>query len=181
MLKIRLQRTGRRNNPSFRIVLTDRRNGPQSGKFLEVLGSYNPRVKNPEIKGERILHLMSNGAQLSDTMHNLLINAGVIKGKKINVLPKKSPIIKEEEESKTSADVAENKIADGVDADENKKENTDTKDDNEKTNTNTDNKEESQEKETKDSEHLIGEKQEKTNGNDIKQEPTSDTKEDKVE
>jgi len=49
MLKIRLQRFGRKHDPTFRVVLTDSRSGPKSGKFLEVLGSYNPRQKKDAI------------------------------------------------------------------------------------------------------------------------------------
>lgn len=90
MLIIRLQRVGRIHEPVFRLVLTDSRNAAKSGKFLEVLGSYDPRVNKPQLDSERILLHVKNGAQLSDTVHNLLISAGVITGKKINVLPKKT-------------------------------------------------------------------------------------------
>jgi len=92
MLMIRLQRVGRKHDPSFRVVLTDKRNGPQSGKFLEVLGSYNARFGTPSLKGDRIKYWVGKGAKLSDTLHNLLVSEKVIEGKKINVLPKKSPI-----------------------------------------------------------------------------------------
>jgi len=98
MLKIRLQRVGRKHDPSFRLVLTDSKNSPQSGKFLEVLGSYNARFGKPEIKGDRVTYWISKGAQVSDTVHNLLINEKIIEGKKINVLPRKSPVKKEGEE-----------------------------------------------------------------------------------
>jgi len=108
MLKIRLQRVGRKHDPSFRLVLTDSKNGPQSGKFLEVLGSYNARSGKPEVKGERVTYWIGKGAQTSDTVHNLLINEKVIEGKKINVLPKKSPIAKElTEEEKAAVEKAE--------------------------------------------------------------------------
>ncbi|MCR4331038.1 MAG: 30S ribosomal protein S16 [Patescibacteria group bacterium] len=105
MLKIRLQRVGRKHDPSFRLVLTDSKNGPQSGKFLEVLGSYNARFGKPEIKGDRVIYWVSKGAQVSDTVHNLLINEKVIEGKKINVLPRKSPVKKEGEEVTEKANV----------------------------------------------------------------------------
>jgi len=126
MLKIRLQRTGRKNDPSFRVVVTESQNSTKSGKFLEVLGSHNPRAHNPTIKGERVLHWMSKGAQVSPTVHNLLISAGIIEGKKINVLPKKTPIVKEQtEEEKKSAEapaeavpVAEAPVADAPVAEE---------------------------------------------------------------
>lgn len=96
MLKIRLQRTGRKHDSNFRVVITDSKNGPKSGKFLEILGSYDPSDKNvTQIKKDRVLHWIEQGAQVSGTVNNLLINQGVIKGDKVNVLPKKTPIIKE--------------------------------------------------------------------------------------
>lgn len=104
MLVIRLQRVGKRNEPTYRLVLTDSKNGPKSGRFLKVLGSYDPRDKNETIlKAEEIQEAIAQGAQVSDTVNNLLINKGVIKGEKINVLPKKTPIIKEEEEKPEEA------------------------------------------------------------------------------
>jgi small subunit ribosomal protein S16 len=100
MLIIRLQRVGKRNEPTFRVVLTDSKNGPKSGKFLEVLGSYDPRDKNiTKIDGEKVTEWISKGAQVSDTVHNILVNQKIIEGKKVNVLPKKSPIVTESEES----------------------------------------------------------------------------------
>lgn len=96
MLMIRLQRIGRKNSPHFRVVLTDRRNSPKSGRFLEVLGSYAAKPGNFQVDGERVKYWMSKGAKVSDTMHNFLISNKIIEGKKINVLPKKSPPKKEE-------------------------------------------------------------------------------------
>lgn len=96
MLMIRLQRVGRTHEPTFRLVLTDSKNGPKSGKYLEVLGSYDPRKDNKieQFKVEKIKHWISKGAQLSGTVHNFLVTRKVIEGKKINVLPKKRPIAK---------------------------------------------------------------------------------------
>lgn len=85
MLKIRLQRVGRRNDPSFRAVCVDSRRGPKVGKHTEVLGSYDPKRDYIAINGERVKHWISKGAQVSDTMHNLLIKEGIIEGKKIHV------------------------------------------------------------------------------------------------
>ncbi len=97
MLIIRLQRTGRKHEPTFRVVLTDSKNGPKSGKYLKNLGWYDSRTKNKaeQLDTEAIKHWISNGAKLSDTLHNFLVSQKVITGKKINVLPKKSPIQKE--------------------------------------------------------------------------------------
>jgi len=97
MLKIRLQRIGRKNDPSFRAVLTDSKNSTKSGKFLEILGTYNPKAGEKNLLTERIKYWMSQGAKCSDTMHNFLVHDKVITGKKINVLPKKKPTVKRKE------------------------------------------------------------------------------------
>ncbi len=97
MLMIRLQRVGRKHEPVFRLVLTDSKNGPKSGKFLEILGSLDMRnADSSNFKTDRIKDLMSKGAKVSDTVHNLLVDKKVIDGKKINKLPKKSAPKKEE-------------------------------------------------------------------------------------
>lgn len=104
MLKIRLQRVGRKNVPTFRVVLTDSKNSTKSGRFLEVLGSYDPRDdKSKIVDGDRVKYWISKGAQLSGTLHNFMVHTKVIQGKKINVLPKKRPIKKEEDAKKAEA------------------------------------------------------------------------------
>ena len=85
MLIIRLQRVGRKNDPSFRVVLTDSKNSTKSGKYLEVLGSYYPRKGKAQLEKERIIHWISMGAKTSDTMQNLLISHKISTGKKIDV------------------------------------------------------------------------------------------------
>lgn len=97
---------GRKNDPSFRLVLTDSKNATRSGKFLEILGAYSARQGEPTIKGERIKYWMSVGAKPSDTVHNLLIKEKIITGKKINVLPKKTVPKKEEEIKEEKVEVA---------------------------------------------------------------------------
>ena len=95
MLNIRLQRVGRKNDPSFRVIVTDSKWKPKTGKFLEILGSYDARKGNPVINAERAKHWLSVGAQASGTVHNMLVDLKVAAGKKVNVLSKKTPIIKE--------------------------------------------------------------------------------------
>jgi len=109
MLKIRLQRTGRKHEPTFRLVLTDSKNSTKSGKFLEILGSYDPRNKDQAVfKADRIKYWLSQGVKVTDTLHNLLITRKIIEGTKINVLPQKTPIKKEgEPEVAPAAPVAE--------------------------------------------------------------------------
>jgi len=91
MLVIRLIRTGKKNTPSFRIVLTEKTAAPQSGKFLEILGFYRPVHKEVGLKAERIKYWLSQGAQVSETVHNLLVDQGLLKGPKIKkrIKPKK--------------------------------------------------------------------------------------------
>lgn len=96
MLMMRLQRVGRKNDASFRIVVTDKRTGPKSDKHVDRLGSYNPKMNQVQLDAKKAKDWISKGVQPSDTVHNILVGQGVIEGKKINVLPKKSPIIDEE-------------------------------------------------------------------------------------
>ncbi len=97
MLMIRLQRTGRKNEATFRVVLTDSKNGPKSGKFLEILGNYNPKAKAFSVNAEKVKHWISKGAKASDTIHNFLVKEKIVEGKKRNVLSKKSPTKKRKE------------------------------------------------------------------------------------
>ncbi|HUD03956.1 MAG TPA: 30S ribosomal protein S16 [Candidatus Paceibacterota bacterium] len=107
MLKIRLQRVGRKNIRTFRIVLTDSKNSAKSGKIHEILGMYDPVNNKKEIDGDRAKYWMSKGAKVSDTMHNFLIDKKVIPGKKVNALPRKSPIKPEAKEGEKTEAKAE--------------------------------------------------------------------------
>ncbi len=82
MLKIRLQKIGRRNNPSFRLALVESTTSPR-GKFIELLGSYNPKLKQKQFKKERIEYWLSRGAKLSATVHNLLVDEKIINEQKV--------------------------------------------------------------------------------------------------
>ena len=88
MLKIRLQRIGRINMPSYRLIVVEHTEGPKTGKFTDIVGTYDPRRKERKLDETKIKYWISVGAQPSDTVHNMLISAGITKGKKINVLPK---------------------------------------------------------------------------------------------
>lgn len=110
MLMMRLQRVGRKNDPSYRVVVVDKRTGPKSNKNIDILGSYNPKMNHVQIDAEKAKVWLSKGVQPSDTVHNILVGQKVIEGKKINALPKKSPIVDEEaikkaeEEAKAKAE-----------------------------------------------------------------------------
>lgn len=79
MLAIRLQRRGKKKQPFYRLVVCQKTSPPQ-GKFIEILGNYNPRSKDKKIiiKEERVKYWIGNGAQLSDTANNLLSKIGFL-------------------------------------------------------------------------------------------------------
>ena len=106
MLKIRMQRTGRINQPSYRIVVTEHTASPKAGKYVERVGFYNPHSKERTLVEDRIKYWISVGAQPSGTVHNMLISAGMLKGKKVNVLPKKTVPKKEEPAAEASVAAA---------------------------------------------------------------------------
>jgi small subunit ribosomal protein S16 len=93
MLMMRLQRVGRKNDPAYRIVVTDKRTGVKSDKHVDRIGSYNPKLSTIILDKEKAKEWLAKGVQPSDTMHNILVSQGVIDAKKINVLPRKSPIV----------------------------------------------------------------------------------------
>ena len=103
---MRLQRVGRKNDPSYRLVVTDKRTGPKSNKHVAILGSYNPKLDHVQIDKEAAKEWLSKGVQPSDTVHNILVGQKVIEGKKINVLPRKSPIVDEEALKKAEEEAA---------------------------------------------------------------------------
>jgi len=78
-VKLRLRRMGKKKQPIYKIVVADARS-PRDGKFLEALGLYNP-LTNPhtvDVKEERILYWLSNGAQPTNTVKSLLREKGII-------------------------------------------------------------------------------------------------------
>ena len=94
MLKIRLKRVGRKHDPSFRIVVTEH-TAPVQGGYLESIGFYNAAQKQLQLDKERAAHWISNGAQPSPVVHNILVREGVLNAPKIQVHNR--PIKKEEE------------------------------------------------------------------------------------
>jgi len=80
VVRLRLTRGGRHKRPFYRIVAADSRM-PRDGRYLEVLGTYDP-LKTPAavaVKQERVLEWLKKGAQPSVTVHNLLKRTGVLK------------------------------------------------------------------------------------------------------
>jgi small subunit ribosomal protein S16 len=89
MLVIRLFRTGKKKQPSYKVVVTDKNNPPQGGKFVEQVGFYNPLTREKTLEKDRINYWIGVGAQPSDTVYNILINEDVIKGEKKKIVFKK--------------------------------------------------------------------------------------------
>ncbi len=127
MLIIRFSRVGKRNHAQYRIVLTEK-TSPVKGKFVELLGSYDPHQKQAVLKEDRIKYWLGNGVQCSDSVFNLFVAKELIKGEKRKVrVPEKE--VKEEvvEEGKAVAEkpeeakeavVAEEKITEDAKKDE---------------------------------------------------------------
>jgi len=84
MLAIKLKRIGKKKQASFRVVVSERRS-KLNGRFVEDLGWANPRTDTFNIVKDRILHWIGVGAKPTDTVHNLLVRAGVVKGPKVAV------------------------------------------------------------------------------------------------
>lgn len=80
MVKIRLRRTGRKKQPTYRIVVADSRS-PRDGKFIEVVGQYAPRQGEQalNLRTDRVNYWLDSGAQPTDTVRSLLRKAGVLK------------------------------------------------------------------------------------------------------
>ena len=81
-LKIRLTRLGDKKSPFYRVVVADSRS-PRDGKFVEILGTYNPLTNPAEIKinNEKAVQWIKNGAQPTETAKELLVKSGAIERK----------------------------------------------------------------------------------------------------
>ncbi len=101
MLRIRFSRTGRKNKASFKIVLTEN-TFPVKGRFIEQLGSYDPHLKRALIRKERILYWLEKGVQISDSVYNLFIKEGVLKGEKRKIKIKQSQKADKKQEKNSS-------------------------------------------------------------------------------
>lgn len=110
MLAIKLQRIGKKHQPSYRMVVAEKRS-KMAAPPVEDLGAYDPRTKATTVKKERVLHWVKMGAQPTVTAHNLLVKQGTLTGVKIAVkMPKavaKAPIKKKEPVSTEEVPVAE--------------------------------------------------------------------------
>jgi len=104
MLIIRLFRVGKKNQPSFKIVVTDKRRPTRAGRFVEEVGFWNPLTKEKVLRQERIKYWVSVGAKPSPTVFNLLISEKILEGKKI---PKHKKLKKKEGKTEEKAPAPE--------------------------------------------------------------------------
>ena len=86
MVRIRLRRMGAKKAPFYRIVVADQ-DSPRDGRFIEIVGTYDPNGTKVDVKGERVAHWIIQGAQPSDSVARLLKIANVIDDKGKLVTP----------------------------------------------------------------------------------------------
>lgn len=91
---IRFQRIGRKNDPSFRMLVLEKTSSPKAGTYVEQVGTYNPKTKAFQADGEKIKGWLAKGAQLSPSLQNLLVEKGVIEGKKSAAVVKQKNLTK---------------------------------------------------------------------------------------
>ncbi|MCX6739810.1 MAG: 30S ribosomal protein S16 [Candidatus Parcubacteria bacterium] len=84
MLKIILSRTGKKKQAYFKVLVTQKEKDPW-GKYLENLGNYNPRSKELKLNADRVKYWLSQGAEPSATIWNILVDKGMVEGKKKKV------------------------------------------------------------------------------------------------
>ena len=83
-VKIRLSRTGKKHQASYHLIVGEKRT-KLNGKQTDDLGWYDPHSSKLEFDKERIAYWLSKGAKMTDTVNNLLVGAGIVAGKKIQV------------------------------------------------------------------------------------------------
>lgn len=111
MLMIRFQRIGRRNDPAFRIAVLEKTAGPKAGKYVDLVGTYNPKTKAVTLKPELIREWMSKGAQVSPSLHNLLVKEGALEGGKSAAVVSKKNLEKNKPAEAAHAEAAADDVA----------------------------------------------------------------------
>jgi small subunit ribosomal protein S16 len=82
MLAIKLKRVGKKHQASFRVVVSEKRS-KMNGRYVEDLGWWNPHTNAFQVNGDAAKKWISQGAQPTESVHNLLVKAKVVEGKKI--------------------------------------------------------------------------------------------------
>ncbi|MDP3997011.1 MAG: 30S ribosomal protein S16 [bacterium] len=114
MLKLRLQRRGKRNYATYRVVVAEQ-HAPVKGRFIADVGWYNPHTNEFNVDEAVVKEWLAKGVQPSDTVHNFLVTKGIIKGEKVTIWrPKKKEAAaeqKKEADQKEAQKPAEEKEA----------------------------------------------------------------------
>lgn len=107
MVSFKLRRVGRKKQPSYRLIVTEKRRDPW-GTALEIVGTYNPRTEPATIvlKEDRIKYWLSKGAQPTNTVHNLFVDAKLVTTPKRKTLPPGKKKVVAEATSPTATPVA---------------------------------------------------------------------------
>lgn len=97
-VKMRLTRMGDKKSPVYRIIVADSR-APRDGKFIDIVGTYNPRTANAEeevkLDTEKAKKWIANGAQPTDTVRDMLVKNGLLAAVKV---PAKTKAVKKGKE-----------------------------------------------------------------------------------
>ena len=119
MVRIRLRRVGLIHQPTYRIMAADKE-APRDGRFLEILGFYNPRTdpSTIEIKEDRLFDWMSKGAQPSESVMKLLKSVGALDrfnrfkaGESMETLQAEAKAVYEQRVTSTKTRIAEKPAA----------------------------------------------------------------------
>lgn len=125
MLTIRLSRVGKRNSPSFRVVVQEKSDAPQ-GDYVDKVGYYNSRKGKLDLEDDKVEQWLDNGAQPSSTVHNLFVDEGFIEGEKkqatVGEQKRKEEEEMKEEEEETSEEEEETKEDEAEEPEEEKNE-----------------------------------------------------------
>jgi small subunit ribosomal protein S16 len=110
MLAIRMQRTGRKGHAMFRVVVQDSRRTPSSGKFVALLGSYDPHAKTTTLQKEKAALYLKNGAQPSDRVAALLKREGVKLPEWVKVSPERKSTTRNPEKLRKNQPAKEKEV-----------------------------------------------------------------------
>lgn len=110
MLAIKLQRRGKKHQPSYRLVVQEK-HSKLNGDFIDDLGHYNPKIKETKINSARVNYWIGVGAKATPTVHNMLVKEGIVKAEKIavhkHIVKKAEPKVAEAPKAETAPPVIE--------------------------------------------------------------------------
>lgn len=113
MLAIRLARTGRRNKPKFRLVVSENTKPPRS-RALEILGHYDPHSKQLQVEENRVKYWLEQGSTISPSANNLLVEKGVLEKDKKKTIKLKKKKREELQQKQTQASQQDEPVEDEV-------------------------------------------------------------------